>query len=390
MSAPEVYQQIKNLIATTSDPRVEASTLRRLSLYVTGLIAARHGSPAQVARALEKLELSGAKAESLERQVRRMENDPKVKAEYCFHPLARARLRLGKPSALLLILDPTLQEDQLVMVSLNVWYRGRSLPLGWTIWPANQPLKGDRFWKRIEGLLEQVAPLLPQGIPITLMADRAFGTPAFTDLVEAHGWHWVVRVQDQTHYQDRLGRSGRIRDLVRYRGERRKLRGMAFKSAGWRSASIVVYWGHRHDQPLCLVTDLKPSWWVVALYRKRFPIECTFRDFKLYGWRWEQGQVKDQVHMEHLLVGMAVGMWVTLMAGTWRAQTFLERPPTGQRYTRPWEGKLSLFAHGLDLLADWLQGTPLPNLTWSLSDWCAPNWSTQILAHHAHAFLLAA
>jgi hypothetical protein len=319
-----------------------------------------------------------------------MENDPEITAEYCFHPMVRARLVLGRPKALFLILDPTLQEDRLVMVSLNVWYRGRSLPLGWTIWPANQPLEGDRFWKRIAGLLAQVAPLLPQGIPITILADRAFGTPAFTDLAEAHGWHWVVRVQDQTLYQDRQGRTGRIRSLVRFPGQRKKLRGQVFKKAGWRIASVVVYWGHRHPKPLCLVTDMKPAWICVAFYRKRFPIEGTFRDYKAYGWRWEQGQVQDMQHMEHLLVGMALGTWIVLMVGTWRAQQILAQPPTGKRYTRPEEGKLSLFHHGLDVLDGWLRTHWVPNDFWRLTDWDAPNWSTQILAHHAHAFLFGA
>lgn len=389
MSASEVYQRIKKMIQRDMDKRVDESSLERLALYVTGLIKARGGSPAQAAKGLNQLKLREASAESLERRIRRMENDPEITAEYCFHPMARRHLALRHPDGILLILDPTTQEDRLVMVSINLWYRGRALPLVWTIWPGNVPLEGAGFWERIAGLLDQVAELIPPNMPVTLVADRAFGTPAFTDLVQAHGWHWVVRVQDQTVYQNRIGQTGQIGNLVRFRGQRRKLRGQAFKKAGWREVSIVVYWGRRHKKPLCLVSDLKPCWSLIQLYRRRFPIEGAFRDYKSHGWRWEQGQVKDLSHMQHLLVGMAVATWITLMAGTWYAAQLLSQTPTGRRYTRPESAKLSLFSHGLERLEEWLTVLPLPAFSWQLSDWNAPNWSSQIYFHHARAFVLA-
>ncbi len=391
MSAPEVYQQVMRLIGVHRDAQVDGSSLQRLGLYVTGLLRGRNARPAQVAKALEKLRLTGAKAESLERQVRRMENDPEVKAQHCFYSLVRDRLAKGHPKQLVLILDPTSDEDKFVMVSINLWYRGRSLPLVWTIWPANTPLEGDRFWTRIEALFDQVAPLLPQGVPIIILADRAFGTPAFTDLVAQHGWHWVVRVQDQTVYQDRRGRTGSVSSLVRFHGDRKKLAGWVFKKAGWRSASVVVYWGKRHKKPLCLVSDLHPDWHLVALYRQRFPIEPTFRDYKLYGWGWEQSQVTNQDHMEHLLVGMALATWIALLVGTWQADLFLQQPPTGHRYTRPWEAKQSLFHHGLEALQAWFQSVePLLLCLKSLRiDWTPLNWSSQITFLHTHAFVFA-
>jgi hypothetical protein len=370
------------------DPRVDESSQNRLGLFVTGMLRSRNGSPAQVAKALDQMQLTGGKAESLERQIRRMENDPEIVAEYCFAPLARLRLLLGRPESLILILDPTMQEDRIVMVSVNVWYRGRSLPIAWTTWEANCALKGPRFWERIAELLARVAKIVPKGIPITCVADRAFGSPAFTDLVEQQGWDWVVRVQDQTLCQDRQGNLKRVRNLVRYRGQRKKLRGQAFKKAGWRPVSVVVLWGPRHARPLCLVSNLPPAWHLIRLYRQRFPIEATFRDYKAYGWRWEQGQVTNLDHMERLLTAMALASWLALMAGCCLAKQILAIPATGHRHTRPWEGKMSLFHLGLDF---WAKGfhEPLPWFPWSLTDWSAPNWSVQIRAHHAFAFVFA-
>jgi hypothetical protein len=193
------------------------------------------------------------------------------------------------------------------MVSVAVWYRGRALPLAWTLWPANTPLAGEGFWVRIKALLRRVAGILPVHIPVTWLADRAFGTPAFTDLLALWGWHYVVRVQNQTAYRDRQGREGAVGRLVCLPKQRAKLRGQVFKKRGWREASVIVAWGRGHKHPLCLVSDLGTHWYLLRLYRRRSPIEATFRDYKSSGWQWEQGQVTNLEHLERLLVGMALG-----------------------------------------------------------------------------------
>jgi hypothetical protein len=389
MSAAEVYHQVRKMIGTHIDSQVDESTLERIALLVTGMIAARNASPAQVAKALDQLQLTGASAESLERRIRRLENDGEMKASFCFHPFARAHLRYGRPTELLLVLDPTTQEDKIVMVSVAVWFRGRALPLAWAIWPGNTPLEGEGFWKRIDRLFDEVVPLLPAQVSVTLLADRAFGCPAFIDLLVKRHWHYILRIQGQTVCQDRMGRQRAVQSLVPYRNRRAKLRGLVFKKNGWRSASVVAFWGKRHDKPLCLVSDLKPGWSLLHVYRRRYPIEAHFRDCKSHGWRWEQGQVKDLQHVERLLTGMALATWFVLLVGTWQAQRILSKPPSGKRRTRPWNGKMSLFTHGLEQFHRWLGVTPLPAFFWHLSDWQAPNWEQQIYAHHARAYVFA-
>ena len=316
MPAERLYGQIHQLLQAHLGEGLSETRLERVALLVSGIIGARSASPARIAKALHNLGLSEAKAESIERRIRRIENDAQVTSAICLHPLARRRLLLGRPKELLLVLDPTSQDDRVVMVPVAVWYRGRALPLAWAIWPANTPLVQEGFWERIEALLDEVVPLIPVGVSVTCLADRAFGTPAFTDLVVARGWHYVVRVQDQTRCRDRLGRERQVRQLVRYRGQRKKLAGQVFKSRHWRKGSVLVYWGRRHKDRLCLVSDWPPAWQLIALYRRRYAIEASFRDYKSLGWRWEQGQVKALEHLHRLLVGMAVATWVTLAAGT--------------------------------------------------------------------------
>ncbi len=335
MSAQEVYTEVRSLIKQHASPEVDESTLERLTLVVVGMIEAESAAPTEIARAIDKTGLSEAKVESIERRVRRFENDEEVSAAYCFHPLACEHLRWGRPKELLLVIDPTTQDERIVMVSIAVWYRGRALPLVWMIWPGNKPLQGARFWERVEALLKLVEPLLPANVPVTWLADRAFGTPSFIDLLTKRQWHYVVRVQNQTVCRDWQGCERQIRQLVRQQGQRSKLYGEVFKKRGWRHAQVVGFWGSRHKEPLCLVSDLKGQWNLIRLYRRRYPIEATFRDYKSSGWQWEKGQVVDLEHIERLLVAMALATWMALMTGTRVAADLLDQPPTGRRHTRP-------------------------------------------------------
>jgi hypothetical protein len=381
-----VHEQIQAELERHVDARVDRASRARLALLVSGMIEAGSACPARIAAAVRKLGLSEAKTASLERQIRRIENDPELTASLCVHPFARAHLRWGCPKRLLLILDPTSQDERVVMLSAAVWYRGRALPLAWAVWPANTPLAGPRFWARVEALLKEVAGLLPAGVPVTWLADRAFGTPAFTDQVAAYGWHWVVRVQGQTRFVDQAEREACVRALVAGPGCRAKRRGWVFKKAGWREASVVAFWGRRHTTPLLLVSDLPAGWELIAFYRQRYPIEACFRDYKSSGWQWEKGQVVDLAHVERLLVGMALASWLVICAGAQEAAQALGATPTGQRRTLPYEGKRSLFTLGLQNFARWVE--KLGESCWQLTDWDAPNWSHQLYFHHARAFVL--
>jgi hypothetical protein len=389
MSRTEVYQQIEQRLDRELHESLSKRTIKRLTLMVTGMLNGQCSSPSKMAEALDELGLETAQAESIERRIRRSENDPAISQKSVYAPFVRALLARSQLKEIVLILDPTSQAEHVVMVSVNAWYRGRSLPLAWTILPGNVPLKGKGFWARIKALLQEVQDLLPEGVEVTILADRAFGSPAFTDLVATLGWHWLVRVVQHTHCRDRMGREQEVQDLVKKRGQRRKLFGQVFKKAGWRQASVVAYWGHRHPKPLLLATDLPPSWDWIALYRHRYPIEATFRDYKSYGWGWEQGQVRDLDHLERLLVVMALATCLTLLLGASFASQLLAVPPSGKRHTRPYFAKRSLFRLGLRCWRAYFYGNNSPPFLDALPDWNAPNWSTQYLNFQNHAFIFA-
>src|SRR5437016_7591020 len=65
------------------------SSRERLALLVSGIIEARSSRPARIAAAICNRDLRQAQAESVERRIRRTQNDPELQAHLCVDPLVR-------------------------------------------------------------------------------------------------------------------------------------------------------------------------------------------------------------------------------------------------------------------------------------------------------------
>jgi hypothetical protein len=280
-------------------------------------------------------------------------------------------------------MDATTHTDQFVVLMVAVYYRGRTIPLAWDMWHANVPLKGERFWERVKRLLQITTTLIPPTTRVTWLADRAFGTPQFMDLVVAHSWHFVVRVQGQTRFQDRTGYETRIDSLVQARA-RFKGHGLVFKSSNWRAMNVVVWRSRHHRQLLCLVSDLDAEYDLVVVYRQRFAIEAMFRDYKAHGWQWEKSQVVDIDHTKRLLIGMALATLLCLLVGSQVGYEWLSKPASGKRLSPPREAKHSLFQHGLTRLLQWTSHYVKHPLYWRLIGWDRYHWQSLLRHHYAY------
>lgn len=375
-----LYQAIYDLLIDSLLWQWSHATRHRLLLLVLGILLAKSTRPSQMAKALCQYGISDAQESSVERQLRRIMNDKQFTQTTSYAPFIGTLLHQDNPRELTCIIDATTHTDHFVVLMVAVYYRGRAIPLVWDVWYANVPLAGARFWERVKHLLQMAATLLPSTTSVTWLADRAFGTPQFTDLVLAQGWHFVVRVQGQTRFHDRTGRETRIDNLVQSRA-RFKAHGYVFKSANWRAMNVVVWCSGKQRQLLCLVSDVAAEYDLVAIYRQRFGIEALFRDYKSHGWQWEKSQVVDIDHAQRLLIGMALASLLCLLVGSQVGYEWLSKPASGKRLSPPREAKQSLFQYGLTRLLQWACHHVKHGLNWCLMGWDRYTWQA-LLRHH--------
>jgi hypothetical protein len=402
-----LYQVVEERIeAATAGQGVRITSVRRLALMTTGLMAAKSSAVGQMASGLWEAGVSEAQVESIERRLRRSLSDEHLTSERCYAPAVRTMIAwsglIAKERPAILALDESSQEERVHLLRVSLTYWGTAVPLAWAIWPQNVALEAGEYWRRMDTVLAQVAALLPAGLTVIVTADRAFDVAPFVDRIAARGWHWVVRlkVEGAHRFRDHLGREQALKELVHRMvpgpGRRWKARGQLFKGAGWRPASIVATWAPGAKERLVVLTDLPPTWEPLRLYDRRFWIEPGFRTDKTKGWQWEACRVTDLARMERLLVAMAWATLLVLCLGLQDARTRLHtrshptgaRTPTAPRTpAKPQPTRHSLFTLGLRLARRWLARTAVPPVRWRLTHLSAPSWNARWRQAQAYLFV---
>lgn len=380
------YHELIEWITDTL-PDLPHTARKRLVWFVLGILLAGNVILSRIASAQAGFCGGSVTAESHERRLRWIENDPWLTWQATYAPAVRRVLKWKRSKRLLILIDETGHTDWVRVLTAAIWYQGRAIPLAWVQWRAQQPL-GVSYWVLVDRLLDMVASIVPADVQVVIVGDRAFGNPQFTDRVETHDWKWLVRVQGQTCFRDRQGRHWQANQVLSRPGGRWKGQGQLFKKSGWRAASLVAFWNHRHREPLLLASNLPPSWELIQLYLCRGAIECLFRDWKSKGWQWESSQVRDLEHSEHLLLGLAWATLVVLCLGNQVAQGILAQPPKPRR-TPPRVGKRSLFALGRERLQGRLYNTVQTPARWELGEFETPNWEQLVYCRHSRAYVFA-
>ena len=375
MGIAHVLTAIEALLTECLDD-MPVTTRKRIADVVMGVLVSGTLVLRQVATTLAHVGVSTATAASHERRLRRTLNDTHICAVPTFTRVVRRILhRLHPGQTVRILIDESGHSNVVRILVAALWYRGRAVPLAWVLWPAQQP-HDKAYWTDCDMVLAHVATILPAGLHVTIIGDRAFGCPAFTDLVTARGWDYLVRVQGQTRFRDDDGEGEALRTVASTPGMYWCRRGQVFKKHGWRTASVVIYWRRACEGPLIVVSSLSPQWVLVRLYRLRHAIEALFRDWKHSGWQWESSQVYVLAHQEVLVLILALSTVLTLCLGEEAAQELLEQPPQ-QGHRRPWAARMSLFRLGRERLWERLWRGDTRPVTWEVSQMDAPNWSEE-------------
>jgi len=272
--------------------------------------------------------------------------------------------------------------------TLGVVWHGRALPVAWAVLPS--PLPRGRFRPTVCALVRQVAAAWPAARPAVLVADRAFPSVDLFKTLRAVGWDWSVRLTAR-HYVTVGSQPQRVRDLLEgvcpgawtgtrgcFAGPRHGLEGTVVVGQG-----LVVLPRHQanpgslrarerrlgqrrqhaasknqsrtaqYDRWVALFTSLPTVALARASYRRRYPIEGSYRDAQT-GWDgrhgWELGQAAARLTAPES-VDRLVGLWaVAALLQCWigHAAVQPDAPPVVQRTVRSWSvtGRLSVWARG--------------------------------------------
>ena len=319
-------------------PKMRKTLLRNLAELVAVLVQVRH---VHLSKLAEKLGRDGNE-ESREQWIRRQLDNDTMSTWEIFRPLAECLLRGFVGRSVCLVLDPTDLDEERCTVMIMLAYRGRALPLIW----MSFEIKPGAIEDTVTLLFAELRHWIPAGVKVYLLADREFHGVDMLRTICAQGWKPVVRGKSTTTVTFSDGSQRPMSDLTPPIGQMRFYDGiwLTIEQVGPFSLSVSCAPpkpGKKLD-PWFIISTETAGPQIIYAYEKRFWIEETFRDFKGYGFRFDQTGVRDPDRLDRLVLIIALACWLVMSVGIW-----LDRMGLRHHVDRSKRPKLSLFQLGL-------------------------------------------
>lgn len=210
------------------------------------------------------------------------------------------------------------EDDQSTIVLSLITSHGRATPLLWKTVMKSE-LKGWRN-EHEDVLLERFREVLPEGVKVTVLADRGFGDQALYELLKDQlGFDFVVRFRGIVKVTNADGETRPARDWVPDNGRPLLLRGASVTKSGREIGAVVCVKAKGMKEAWHLATSLadRPASEIVALYGKRFTIEESFRDQKnlRFGMGLSDTRIGDPDRRDRMLLISAIAIVLLTILG---------------------------------------------------------------------------
>jgi hypothetical protein len=209
-------------------------------------------------------------------------------------------------------------DDQSTLVLSMITSHGRATPLLWKT-VVKSKLKGKRS-KHEDTLLERLREVLPQGVKVTIIADRGFGDQAMYELLkEQLGFEFVVRFRGIIKVTSADGKTKSAVAWTPNNGRSLLLRGARVTKAGRELGAVVCLKAKGMKEAWHLATShgAKTASEIVALYSRRFTIEESFRDQKnlRFGMGLSETRISSPDRRDRLLLVSAIAIALLTILG---------------------------------------------------------------------------
>lgn len=274
-----------------------ASVLRCASV----LAAREHAPLARVRQRLREFYREGEHKRGAHRRT--------LDARGCFGALCRWAIDACCPGPeIVLALDPSLCRDRLACLCVSLVTDELSIPVAWSIVPAND--KGAWLSRYIE-IIHALGDALRLGgaarRPVYVLCDRGLFSKALFRAVTGMGWHPLFRVPANGYWTTSRGRRVHLRDVVTVPGTSHRASGRLHKDHPL-ACTLVGLWQAGYAEPWLIVTDARPAQASAHLYRLRAKIERLFRTAKSDVFDWEHSRIGDPARAQRLWLVYAVAM----------------------------------------------------------------------------------
>lgn len=324
---------------------VEVSHLKHLTNWawiIVGILQANSIALSKIATHIP----SQTEAESRVTTIRRWLKNLKIDVWTLYRPVLEHVLADWRAVEATIILDGVaVFGDRLQIFRLSLKHGHRAIPLVWKVISG----KGLTQAEVLDAMLTQAAEFLrPRVKRVRFLADRGFRDCDWADLCGKLGWHYDIRVQNNTIVTLSNGWQGRIDELGVKPGQRRYFQNVWLTHEAKLCANLSVTWTDGDDKHapelLAIISDDTACRARLREYGARMCIEQSFRDDKSGGFDMEHTKLQHPERLERLLLAVAIAtLWCHELG-----EQVLSEGETARREIDPGpERELSIFQLGL-------------------------------------------
>lgn len=303
-----IQKALKSLRPTEPKGNV-ARHLNTLAMLITGLI----GSQKCHLPAIAKKAPHGGKVQSRVRRLERFLANDAIDTKTYYLPYVQAVLNSLPSGPLVLVIDGSEVGRHCVLLSINVVYKQRALPLCWMVVKGK---KGHLSQQTHIELVHKAAALLPTDRSVVFLGDGEFDGVELLDTLQKQGWHYVCRTAKNVLLSEE-GEHFQPTDLLLEAGERIELPEVGFTASEYGPVLVSIIWEPRWKEPLILVSNLDFLEEAYGWYRRRYRIETFFSDQKSRGFYVCHSHISDTRHLHRLLMGTCLAYLWMVCLGDW-------------------------------------------------------------------------
>jgi hypothetical protein len=318
----QTYRTIKRALAQTLHTRAHSHQeqhLNTLTLLICGIVGAQH---VQFDKLASHAPIRGRKNESLITRYRRFVKHKHITADALWLPFARPLLQGLAQRPLTILLDGTTAGHGCVVLMASLLYRGRAIPLLWTVVKGK---KGHLPEQLHIALIRRLQELIPPDASVSVLGDGEFDGVELQAAIRACNWHAVCRTASSILISaaDRVFTVGA---LPLKRGEAVYMTDVRMTAKQYGPLLLLAVWDAKQKEPIYLITSLDDPEEAYARYRVRFRIECMFANHKSRGFRIDKSHLKDPERLARLVIATSLAyVWIHAAAGFAQAHGWVEQ-----------------------------------------------------------------
>jgi DDE family transposase len=345
---------VRNFVSRVFSADLHAKRVLSLADAALGVVTGASLAVAMIGHALAQAR--GLADKHAIKQVDRLLSNQGVRVWDLFAPWIRHAV--GKREAIFVAMDWTDfdADDQTTLALHLVTSHGRATPLLW-LTVGKDELKNTR--NDFEDLcLSRLKACLPDGVAVTILADRGFGDVKLFAFLESLGFGYAIRFRGNIQVAAENGETRFAADWVGRGGRARMLCDVEITAARCKVPAVVCVHAKDMKEPWCIATSHRDatSREIVNHYAKRWTIEPGFRDAKdlRFGMGMSALRISDPQRRDRLLLLNALAVVLLTLLGAAGESLGLDRllkSNTSKRRTH------SLFRQGC-LLYDLIPNMP--------------------------------